>query len=293
MSLIIKRMKPYLFLLPALFFLTIFTYYPILNAFKTSLFKLNMDYPKGEFAWFENYRVLFSSSTFWQVIKNSLVYSFSTIVIGFSLSLFLAVQLNKKIKGKAFYKVSLFYPTMIPMAAAALIWMWIFMPMYGVLDHYLGLLGFDSHNWLNDPDLALGSMVVVGVWKRLGYYVLFFLAGLQNIPKSMDEAATIDGANPIQRFFVVTLPMLSSYSFFVFITSIIDSLQAVDQVYIMTQGGPFESTNLLVYYIYENGFKYWNRGLGSAMTTVLTVFLLIATVIIFKTIGKKVYYESE
>jgi sn-glycerol 3-phosphate transport system permease protein len=289
----IKRMKPYLFLLPALFFLAIFTYYPILNAFKTSLFKLNMDFPKGEFAWFENYRVLFTSNTFWQVIRNSFVYSISTIVIGFSLSLFLAIQLNGKIKRKSFYKVALFYPTMIPMAAAALIWMWIFMPMYGVLDYYLGLFGFASHNWLNDPNLALGSMVVVGVWKRLGYYVLFFLAGLQNIPKSMDEAATIDGANPIQRFFVVTLPMLSSYSFFVFITSIIDSLQAVDQVYIMTQGGPFESTNLLVYYIYENGFKFWNRGLGSAMTTVLTVFLLIVTVIIFKTIGKKVYYESE
>ncbi len=288
-----KRLKPYLFLLPALFFLAVFTYFPILNAFKTSLFKLNLDFPKGEFAWFENYRILLASSTFRQVISNSLFYSFSTIIIGFTLSLFLAIQLDKNIKLKGFYKVILFYPTMIPMAAAALIWMWIFMPMYGVLDYYLGKLGFASHNWLNDPNLALGCLVVVGVWKRLGYYVLFFLAGLQNIPSSLNEAATIDGANPVQRFFVITLPMISSFSFFVFITSIIDSLQAVDQVYIMTQGGPFESTNLLVYYIYENGFKYWNRGLGSAMTSVLTIFLLIVTVVIFKTVGKKVYYESE
>jgi sn-glycerol 3-phosphate transport system permease protein len=289
----VHRLKPYLYLLPAFFFLTIFTLFPIGSAVRTSLFKMNLSNPKGSFIGLGNYASLIGNETFNQVLQNSTLYALSTIVIGFILSLYLAVLLDNDIRLKTFYKVSFFYPTMIPMAAAALIWMWIFIPMYGLLDYYLRKLGLGSHNWLNDPNLALGCLITVGVWKRLGYYVLFFLAGLQNIPRSLTEAAIIDGASQRQRFFKVTLPMLSSYSFFVFITSIIDSLQAVDQVYIMTQGGPFESTNMLVYYIYETAFKYWDRGVGSAITTVLTLFLLAITVLIFRTIGRKVYYENE
>lgn len=289
----LKKAKPYLFLLPAFFFLFIFTLYPIGVAFRTSLFKINLSNPAGSFNGIGNYIAAFGDRTLGIVLKNSLVYATSTIVIGFLLSLFLAVQLDKQIRLKSAYKVALFYPTMIPMAAGALIWLWIFMPMYGLLDHYLGLLGFGSRSWLNDAKTALGSLVAVGIWKRLGYYVLFFLAGLQNIPKSLTEAAIIDGASATQRFFRVTLPMLSSYAFFVFVTSIIDSIQAVDQVYIMTQGGPNESTNLIVYYIYETAFKYWDRGKGAALTTLLAIFLLAVTVVVFRTIGKKVYYETE
>ncbi|MCF7945837.1 MAG: sugar ABC transporter permease [Spirochaetia bacterium] len=287
------RIKPYIYLLPAFFFLTVFTYYPIVKAVQTSFYHLNLNYPMGKFVWFANYKEMITSAKLGQVLENTLVYSFLTITIGFILSLFLALKLDSVNKLQNTYKVALFYPTMIPMAAAALIWMWIFIPMYGVLDSFLRKFGIPSHNWLNDPNLALGCLIAVGVWKRLGYYVLFFLAGLQNIPRSLNEAATIDGAGAVRRFFAVTLPMLSSYTFFVFITSIIDSFQAVDQVYIMTQGGPFESTNMIVYYLYEEGFKYYNRGFGSAITAALTLSLLLVTVIIFKTVGKKVYYENE
>ena len=280
-------------MLPAFFFLFIFTLYPIAVAFKTSFFKINLSNPGGSFNGIQNYLNLLGDRTFGVVLKNSLIYALSTIAIGFAFSLLLALLLDMKIRFASVYKVSLFYPTMIPMAAGALIWLWIFMPMYGLLDYYLGLMGFGSHSWLNDSRTALGSLMVVGIWKRLGYYVLFFLAGLQNIPKSLSEAAVIDGAKPRQRFFRITLPMLSSYAFFVFVTSIIDSIQAVDQVYIMTQGGPNESTNMIVYFIYETAFKYWDRGKGAALTTLLTIFLLIVTVVVFRTIGKKVYYESD
>jgi len=288
-----KKAQPYLLLLPAFFFLFIFTLYPIGVALKTSLFKIDLSNPKGSFIGIGNYLGLLGDKTFGLVLRNTFVYAISTITIGFVLSLFLAVLLDKNIRLKSFYKVSLFYPTMVPMAAASLIWLWIFMPMYGLLDFYLGKLGLGSHNWLNDKNLALGCIVAVGIWKRLGYYVLFFLAGLQNIPASLKEAAIIDGAKPRQQFFKITLPMLSSYSFFIFITSIIDSLQAVDQVYIMTQGGPADSTNMVVYYIYEIAFKHWNRGKGAAVTTILTIFLLIVTLIVFRTIGRKVYYEND
>ena len=289
----IKSIKPYLYIIPAFFFLIIFTYYPIFRAFYLSLFKWSTSYPVKIFTGFSNYVDIFKTPLFWIVIKNSLIYSISTILIGMSLGLFLAIQLNKKIRLSTFYKVSIFYPTMIPMAAAALIWMWMYIPSYGLLDFYLGKLGIPNINYLNNARIALWSLIVVGIWKYVGYYMILFLAGLQNIPATLIDAAIVEGANNRQRFFYVTFPMISSYTFFIFIINIINSLQAIDQVYIMTQGGPGNSTNLIVYYIYEQAFRFWNRGIGSTLTTILILFLLIFISFIFKSIGKKVYYEVE
>ena len=210
-----------------------------------------------------------------------------------SLGLFLAVQINKKIHLSTFYKISLFYPTMIPMAAASLIWMWMYIPSYGLFDFFLGKLGIPNINWLNNERIALWSIIAVGVWKYAGYYMILFLAGLQNIPASLVDAAIVEGANNRQKFFFVTFPMISSYTFFIFIINIINSLQAIDQVYIMTQGRPANSTNLIVYYIYEQAFRFWNRGIGSTLTTILILFLLIFISFIFKSIGSRVYYEVE
>ncbi len=289
----IKSIKPYLYIIPAFFFLIIFTYYPIFRAFYLSLFKWSTSYPVKIFTGFSNYVDIFKTPLFWLVIKNSLIYSVSSIFIGMSLGLFLAIQLNKKIRLSTFYKVSIFYPTMIPMAAAALIWMWMYIPSYGLLDFYLGKLGIPNINWLNNARIALFSIIAVGIWKYVGYYMILFLAGLQNIPATLIDAAIVEGANNRQRFFYVTFPMISSYTFFIFIINIINSLQAIDQVYIMTRGGPANSTNLIVYYIYEQAFLFWNRGIGSTLTTILILFLLIFISFIFKSIGKKVFYEVE
>ena len=286
-----KKLKPYLYLLPALFFLTIFTYYPVFRAIYLSFFKWNTSYPNKIFTGFSNYIELFRNPDFWKVMKNSLVYSFSTIIISMSLALFLAIQVNRKIFLGTFYKVSLFYPTVIPMAAASLIWMWMYTPNYGLIDFFFGKLGIPKVSWLNDSKTALWSIIAVGIWKYIGYYMILFLAGLQNIPNTLIDAAIVEGANSRQQFFHVTLPMISSYTFFIFIINIINSLQAIDQVYIMTQGGPANSTDLIVYYIYEQGFRFWNRGIASALTTILIFFLLIFISFIFKSIGKRVYYE--
>jgi len=288
-----KAIKPYLYLVPAFFFLVIFTYYPIFRALYLSLFKWSTSYPVKVFTGFSNYADIFTTPLFWKVTQNSLIYSVSTIVISMSLGLFLAVQINKRIRLSTVYKIALFYPTMIPMAAASLIWMWMYIPSYGLFDFFLGKLGIPSMNWLNDERIALRSIVAVGVWKYVGYYMILFLAGLQNIPASMVDAAIVEGANNRQRFFFVTFPMISSYTFFIFIINIINSLQAIDQVYIMTQGGPANSTNLIVYYIYEHAFLFWNRGIASTLTTILILFLLIFISFIFRSIGKRVYYEVE
>jgi ABC-type sugar transport system permease subunit len=288
-----KVLKAYLYIVPAFFFLAIFTYYPIFRAFYLSLFKWSTSYPVKVFTGFSNYVDIFKTPLFWKVIQNTLIYTFSTIIISMSLGLFLAVQINKNIHLSTFYKVSLFYPTMIPMAAASLIWMWMYIPSYGLFDFYLGKLGVPNMNWLNDERIALWSIVAVGVWKYVGYYMILFLAGLQNIPVSLVDAAIVEGANNRQRFFRVTFPMISSYTFFVFIINIINSLQAIDQVYIMTQGGPANSTNLIVYYIYEHAFRFWNRDIGSTLTTLLILFLMVFISFIFRSIGRRVYYEVD
>jgi len=285
-------LKPYLYILPALFFLFIFTYYPILRAIYISFFNWNTDYPVKVFNGIQNYLDVLKNKVFWLVIRNTILYSFSTIFISMSLGLFLAVQVNKKIKAGGVFKVALFYPMMIPGAAAALIWLWMYMPTYGVLDYLLGGIGLQGFPWLNSTKTALGCIVAVGIWKHVGYYMILFLAGLANIPNELNDAARVEGAGSWIRFRRITFPLLSSYTFFIFIINIVDSLQSIDLVYIMTRGRPADSTNLIVYYIYQQAFRYWNMGVGSTLTSMLTLFLLGCVVVIFSTIGRRVYYEA-
>ena len=287
-----EKVKPYLYLLPAFFFLFIFTYYPIFRAVYISFFNWSTDYPVKVFNGIKNYLDVLENKVFWQVIRNTIVYSFSTIFLSTSLGLFLAVQVNKNVRAGGFFKVALFYPMMIPGAAAALIWLWMYVPTYGVLDHLLAGVGLRGLPWLNSTKTALWCIVAVGVWKHVGYYMILFLAGLNNIPGELDDAARVEGAGSWTRFWRVTFPLLSSYTFFIFIINIVDSLQSIDLVYIMTRGKPDNSTNLIVYYIYQQAFRYWNMGVGSTLTSMLTVFLLICVVVIFSTIGRRVYYEA-
>jgi ABC-type sugar transport system permease subunit len=286
-----KALKPYLFLLPTFAFLAVFTYYPIFRAIFISFFEWSTSYPEKVFNGINNYLHLVQTPLFWKVLKNTFMYSISTILVGMSLALIFAMLVNKKIKFASVYKVSLFYPTMIPMAAAALIWMWIFTTQYGLLDFYLGKLGLVDTEWLNNEKIVLWCIVTVGVWKHVGYYMILFLASLQNIPQSLWDAAEVEGAGRWQRFYLITFPMISSYTFYIFIINIMDSLQAIDQVYIMTQGGPANASNLLVYYIYQHAFRFWNMGLGATLTSILIAFLFVFVLLIFRTVGRKVYYE--
>jgi ABC-type sugar transport system permease subunit len=287
-----EKVKPYLYILPAFFFLLLFTYYPIIRAIYISFFNWSTDYPVKVFNGIQNYIDVLNNAVFWQVIRNTIVYSFSTIFLSMSIGLFLAVQVNKNVRAGGFFKVALFYPMMIPGAAAALIWLWMYVPTYGVLDHFLSNFGLHGLPWLNSTKTALWCVVAVGIWKHMGYYMILFLAGLNNIPGELEDAARVEGAGSWTRFWRITFPLLSSYTFFIFIINIVDSLQSIDLIYIMTRGKPADSTNLIVYYIYQQAFRYWNMGVGSTLTSMLTLFLLICVVVIFSTIGRKVYYEA-
>lgn len=286
-----RRLTPFLYVLPAFSFLAIFTYYPIIYAGYISLFHWSTAYPKKVFAGLANYVQIFKEPLFGVVLRNTAVYSLSTIFFGMLFGLFFALLINRRLKASGFFKVSLFYPTVIPMAAAGLIWLWIYAPTYGVLDNFLRAVGLPSAGLLYRSDTALLCIIVVSVWKHVGYYMILFLAGLQNIPNELLDAAKIEGAGSWRRLRNVILPLISSYTFFIFIINIVDSLQSVDLVYIMTQGKPANATNVIVYYIYQQAFRFWNMGMGSTLTSLLTIFLLACVAVVFSTIGKRVYYE--
>ncbi len=282
--------RPYLYILPTFFFLFIFTHYPILKTFHLSMFKWNLATPKREYVGLGNYLQAWSTPLFWQVLQNNVLFALGMVPLTLALALGLALLINQKIRGLASYRALLFYPTMIPMAAAAMIWLWILTPNYGLINYYGRWLGLPDIHWLGHSRLALWALVLVGVWKRLGYYMVIFLAGLQVIPEHLYEAALIEGASPWHRFWRVTFPLLSPTTFFVAIMAVIDSFQAIDQVYLMTGGGPGNATNLFIFYIYQNAFRFFDFGYASAVSGILFLILLTLTVLAFRMLHRRVHY---
>lgn len=287
----LKRIRPYLYILPTFLFLGLFTHYPIVRTFYLSLFRWNLATPQQLFVGGANYQQVWTTPLFWQVLKNNLLYAVGTIPLSMAIALVLALLINQQLKFLSFYRMALFYPTVIPMAAASMIWLWIFTPSYGLLNYYLGKLGVPDIHWLGTSSTALWALVVVGIWKRLGYYMVIFLAGLQTIPDHLYEAAILEGAGPWQRFSRITFPLLSPTTFFILLIALIDSFQAIDQVYLMTQGGPGNHTNLFVFYIYQNAFRFWDMGYASTVSSILFLILLSLTLLVFWTLHKRVHYE--
>jgi len=282
--------KPYLYLLPSFFFLSIFTFYPFFNSLYLSFFKLNMSTPNKAWVGLSNYQKILHDAVFWTVVKNNLFYATGTIVVSVSLGLILAILVHEKISRKGFYQVAIFYPNVVPMAAAAMIWVWLFTPGYGLLNYFIRQLGIPDIKWLEDRQFALIALILVGIWKRVGYYMIVFMAGLQNIPQELYSAGAIDGATGVRKTFYITLPLLSPTTFFIMIIAIMHSFQAIDQIYLMTQGGPANATNMFVYFIYENAFMFYDIGYASALTSVLLILLLLLTLAAFGVSSRRVHY---
>ena len=282
---------PYLFLLPSLIFLLTFTHYPIIKSIWTSFFEWDLATPKPVWTGLTNYVRLVNDPIFWLVIRNNLLYALGTVIPCVALALFLAVFANQKIKGLGFFRSALFYPTMIPMAAAAMIWVWIFSDGYGLINFFIKSLGFASIDFLNNLQWALPSLMIVGIWKYAGYYMVIFLAGLQGVDQELYEYALIEGSNPWYTFRKITFPLISPTTFFVVIIAIINSFQSIDQVYIMTRGGPSNATNMLVYYIYQNAFLFADFGYGYTLSTVLFIILLIFSLVYFVLLSRRVHYN--
>lgn len=274
-------------LAPSLAFLVVFTIYPIVKSFIGSLYIDNLSTMVPIFTGISNYVTVFRDKVFWECFRNNLLIVVVTVPLSIALAVIMALFANKIKKHKAIVRLGFTYPTFIPLVAAANIWMFIYTPIYG-------LLGYINPDWrfLADSKTAIWALMVMLVWKQAGYIMLFYLAGLNGISREMFEAAKIDGAGPWKVFVKITWPMLKPTTIYVLIVALTNAYKMVDHLYIMTKGGPGNATNVLLFYIYQTGFDYWDTGKASAMTVILVLLLLVVTSVSFFKQDKNAYYNE-
>lgn len=277
----------WLFILPAILGTLIFIIIPVFCSFSLSFAKWDL-LNSISFVGFDNYREIFREGLFWKILINTIIFALSTSVFGVIIPLILASILNTRIRGSEFFKSAYFLPYITPMIVVGVIWGWIFDPNIGFLNQFLHL----NINWLYDSKYAMTALIIVSVWKLIGYNMILFLSGFSSISQEIFEAAMVDGATHLKRFFYVTVPLLSPTIFFVIIVTAISSFQVFDLIYLMTEGGPFDSTNVLVYSIYKNAFEYFNIGKASAIAYVLFVIILVLTLVQWHCRKKLVYNEE-
>lgn len=277
----------WIFVFPALLGMLIFIIIPISFSFGLSFAKWDLLNPI-QFVGLDNYKEIFTEPLFGKILLNTVVFALATSFFGVIIPLILAAIMNSKIRGTDFFKTAYFLPFITPMIVIGIVWEWIFDPNIGLLNKVLQV----HINWLYDPHWAMPALILVSVWKLIGYNMIIFLSGFSGISNSMFEAAKIDGANPVETFFYVTIPLLSPTIFFVVIITAVSSFQVFDLIYLMTQGGPLDSTNVLVYAIYKNAFEYFNAGKASAIAYVLFVIILVLTLLQWNMRKKLVYNEE-
>ena len=285
-----KYVTVLMYLLPSLVFLGVFTYYPIIHAFHLSMYRADPFTHPPVFQWFQNYVDFLHNPIFWQVITNNVVFAVATIFPTMLLALFFAILINE-LKHKSFFRLSLFYPMLIPYAAAAMVWVFMYDPSLGPINKFLSIFGIYNVGWLGDRRYSLLAIILMTVWKNLGYFMLIYLAGLQNIPKELYDASKADGANWIQQHLNVTIPLIGPSTLFIFVISIIQSFKVFTQIYLMTEGGPGYSSNVLIYYTYEYAFKFWQLGNASTLTSIMVLTLLFLVLIVFGIFGKRITYQ--
>ncbi len=263
----------WLLLLPAAALLALFTHYPtaatVWQSFRST--------PKGSrpsvFIGLDNYATMLDDPIFWKSVVNNLIYAAGTIPTSIALALLMAVWVNQNLAGRGFLRMAYFTPTMLPMIAVANIWLFFYTPDYGLIDQVLKLFGRGGYNWLGTKDTALWCIIVMTVWKEAGFFMIFYLAALQQIPPSLAEAASLEGASRWYFFRRVVFPLLMPTTLFVLINAVINSFRLVDHVLAITRGGPDNATSLLLFYLWETAFKFWDTGYGAALTVVLLVLL--------------------
>ena len=274
-----KAITAWLFLTPALLVLAAFTLYPMVQAAYLSLTNYNL-IRAAEWVGLDNYVELFRDPAFWNAFWNTVYYAAVVTPVTIALALALALFLDRRFVGRAFVRTSIFLPFIVSLGIIAIAWAFLLDPNIGLISYWLSQLGIVSgQGVLSDPQWAMPAVMFVGVWKNVGFYMVIYLAGLQSIPEDLHEAARLDGANAWQRFRNVTLPLLSNQTLLVSVMALIASLQAFDQIYVMTHGGPFFRTETLVMLIYREGFQELRFGYGAAISWVLLIFVFLLSMI--------------
>ncbi|MFP7495267.1 sugar ABC transporter permease [Terribacillus saccharophilus] len=289
-----STLKGYLYLLPALLILGVFSIYPIVKSFLMSFYvDYNFFTDTVNAYGLENFTNLFQDPNFITALKNTGIFVIGVVPLSIVISLAIAVLLNSKIKLSGFFRTIYFLPFVTSVVAVAIVWSWIFHSDYGLLNYALGLFGIDPINWLTDPTYAMPSLIILSIWKGLGFNIIIFLAGLQNIGNQYYLAAKVDGASAWNRFKNITLPLLSPTMFFVSIISIINAFKVFDEIFALFNGrpGPANSALTVVYYVYQKFYQEWQFGMASAAAFVLFIIIFLFTIIQLL-VGKKfVHYN--
>ena len=278
-------------LAPALILLVAFTHWPAAATLIDSLYSTPKGARPSVFVGASNYQGLIADPVFWQALRNNAVYAAATIPASVVLALLMALAVNAAIPGRGLLRMAYFLPTMLPMIAVANIWLFFYTPDYGLFDRVLGLFGGGRHNWLGDAATALPAMIVVAVWKEAGFFMIFYLAALQTLPPDLHEAAALEGASRLHYFRRVVLPLLMPTTLFVLVNAVINAFRLIDHIVVMTRGGPDNATSLLLFYVYQAGFQFWDTATAAAATVVLLAILAVLAVVQFRAIGRRVHYR--
>lgn len=280
-------------ILPSVIFIALFTLYPLVLSGRNSLYRNNLSTVIPRFAGFENYQGLVSDRVFLKTIGNTALFTAVTVPLCMAAALALALLLRRAGKWvRPVLRFAWFYPTVIPLVAVANLWLFIYTPDYGLLSAALSRFGIPGRNWLGNPQTVMPALMVLYLWKQSGYFMIFFLAGLQQIDKDIQEAARIDGAGAFASFWRITLPLLMPTILFVFIISATASFKTVDHLVIMTRGGPDNASNLLLYYIYETAFSFWDLGKADAMTVTLIAMMSLFIAANLRYFDKRIHYQG-
>lgn len=281
----------YLLILPALSFLLLFTHYPAVATVWESLFSAARNGHPAQFVGLDNYLGLLDDDIFIKSLRNNLLYALITIPLAVTLALLMALAVNRQMRTTALVRTAFFIPSLLPMIAIANLWLFFYTPQLGLLNKLLALFSLPAVNWLGEPQSALYCLMAVSVWREAGFFMIFYLAALQQIDPRLGEAAAIEGASRRYFFRRVQWPLLMPTTLFVLINASMNAFRIVDQVIAMTNGGPDNSSSLLLFYIYRTAFSFWNMPAAAAMTVVLLVILAAIALLKFNLLDKRAHYQ--
>ena len=281
----------WLLLLPAIVLLAAFTHYPALSTLWHSFFSTPRGSRPAHFVGWENYVLMIDDPVFWQALWNNLWFALGTIPTSIAIALIMALWVNRQLAGRGFLRMAYFTPTVLPMVAVANIWLFFYTPQYGLIAQVLGFFGIPGANWLGSRDTALPALMLVTIWKESGFFMIFYLAALQTVSPSLREAALREGASRWQYFRRVLWPLLMPTTLFVLVNALINAFRLVDHVVVMTRGGPDNASTLLLYYIYQVGFSFWDTSYAATLTVVLLLILSITALVKFRWLDKKTHYH--
>lgn len=280
-----------LLLAPALVLLFAFTHLPAIQTVIDSFFSTARGRRPSVFVGLANYERLLADAIFMRAMVNNAIYAAITIPVSIALALAMALFVQRHIAGRAFLRMAYFTPTVLPLIAVANIWLFFFLPGFGLFEQLRSLIGLSPRNWIGSPDTALYAVMMVTIWNQAGFFMIFYLAALQTIPDSLREAAAIEGAPRWVFFRRVIWPLLMPTTLFLSVNATINAFRMIDHVFVMTQGGPNNASMLLLYYIYEQGFRFWDSAYAATLTVVMVAILAVVGIGQFFLMDRRVHYK--